>query len=218
MTLTLNDASLLGLDEAEARFRVAIEMAGIPEPALFLHWCEQILVDHPERKALVLPPATLQRGDLQLDWSAGVFAENNISAILASGDLTIEGRLINLDPEEAPFLLVAGRLSAHEIVKAAAPILVLQSITADRLVFCDSDNGALLVGGDLLTGTLIDCDHEIYVAGDVRAQIISDDMGNMRTHLVSEVFEDPQDPTDEWPDSDLLRARILAGEPILRST
>ncbi len=39
----------------------------------------------------------------------------------------------------------------------------------------------------------------------------------MRTLLVPDVFEDPDDPEDEWPEGDLIRERLLAGLPVLRS-
>ena len=207
---------LIGLDEAASIFRTAITAADVPEQQLFLQWCEQILVDHPERSALVLPPGASIEGDLLLDYAEPPFAAGGVGTILALGDLAIAGRLVDTNSEGGPFLLAIGTLRAGDIIKAATAIVVLGSVSTRGLILCDGDNGALITGADLEAQALIDCDHEIYVAGDVRAQVISDDMGNMRALLVPEVFEDPEDQTDEWPDSDLLRDRLLDGLPVLK--
>ena len=38
----------------------------------------------------------------------------------------------------------------------------------------------------------------------------------MREMLVPEVFEDPDDPQDDFVDADLVRARLEAGQPVLK--
>jgi hypothetical protein len=38
----------------------------------------------------------------------------------------------------------------------------------------------------------------------------------MRSLLVPDVFEDPDDSTNEWPEGDLIRDRLLAGQPVLK--
>jgi hypothetical protein len=111
---------------------------------------------------------------------------------------------------------VGGSLEAGELIKAASGIVVIGSVVVGGLIVCDGDNGALLVGGNLSARALIDCDHEILVAGEVNATVASDDLGNMRSLLVAEVFEDPDDATNEWPEGDLIRDRLLAGLPVLK--
>ncbi len=52
--------------------------------------------------------------------------------------------------------------------------------------------------------------------GDVKATVASDDLGNMRALLVADVFEDPDDASNEWPEGDLIRERLLAGLPVFQ--
>lgn len=203
------------LAESADQFSRRIAEEGLAGCAPFEDWVRQTLVHHPERRALLLPPGALVEGDLVLDFEVEPFA-SGFSCLIAPDDLTVTGRIFNEDVDEAPFLLVGGSLKAGELVKAASGIIVLGSVVVDGLVVCDGDNGALLVGGNLTARCLIDCDHEILVAGDVNAQVASDDLGNMRALLVAEVFEEPEDPTNEWPEGDLIRDRLLRGLPVLR--
>ncbi len=204
------------LDDVVRDFGSRIAAADLDGCGPFLDWVEQILVDHPEKKALVLAPGTLIEDDLILESDAEPFTLG-FSCIIATGDLTVTGRIYNSDVESGPSLFVAGRLKAGEIIKAASAIVVLGSVDVDGLAVCDSDNGAFLVGGDLNARGLIDCDHEILIAGDVKATVASDDLGNMRALLVAEVFEDPDDASNEWPEGDLIRDRLLAGLPVFNA-
>lgn len=203
------------LDEIVGLFHERIAAHDLDQCGPFRDWVEQILVDHPEKKALLLEAGALIEDDLVLENDAEPFNQG-YSCVVALGDLTVSGRVYNADVEGGPALLVSGALRAGEIVKAASAIIVLGSVTLDGLAVCDGDNGAFLVGGNLTAKALIDCDHEILVAGDVHATVASDDLGNMRALLVADVFEDPDDPDDEWPEGDLIRERLLAGLPVLR--
>lgn len=204
------------LEATAAEFQRLIEAAGLAEPH-FRDWTLQILVDHPEKRALVLKAGTVIPGDLLLDTDAEPFLSGDYSCVVALGDLTVQGQILNADSEDAPFLLVGGSLYADELIKAAAGIVVLGSLNIKGLTLCDGDNGALLVGGALISDAVIDCDHEILVLGDVQAAVASDDLGNMRELLVADVFEDPDDPSNEWPEGDLIRSRLVAGLPVLKS-
>ena len=217
MTRLQDLGTLADLPQVAADFRQKIEAADLTGCTPFLDWTQQILVDHPERRALVLPPGTLIEGDLILDGDAEPFANGGVACLVAEGDFKVTGRILNADSESGPSLLVAGGLEAGELVKAASGIVVLGSLNVERLIVCDGDNGALIVGGRVTAGGLIDCDHEIIVIGDVSATVASDDLGNMRALLVPEVFEEPDDPSDEWPEGDLIRDRILQGLPVLRA-
>ena len=206
----------VALDEIARVFAERVAAADLEGCGPFRDWIEQILVDHPEKKALVLDPGALIEDDLILELDAEPFTEG-FSCIVATGDLIVTGRIFNSDVESGPSLLVGGSLKAGDIIKAASTVVVLGSVTVERLVVCDGDNGVFLVGGNLSADALIDCDHEILVVGDVTATVASDDLGNMRQLLVPEVFEDPEDASNEWPEGDLIRERLLAGLPVLRT-
>jgi hypothetical protein len=216
MKRLIDQGKAVPLDEIARLFAASIAASDLEGCGPFREWVDQILVDHPERKALVLDPGALIEEDLILETDAEPFTEG-FSCIVALGDLIVTGRVFNSDVESGPSLLIAGSLKAGDIIKAASPVVVLGSVTVDRLVVCDGDNGVLLVGGNLNGEALIDCDHEILVAGDVAAIVASDDLGNMRSLLVDEVFEDPDDASNEWPEGDLIRERLLAGLPVLRA-
>lgn len=207
----------VALDEIARLLAERISAADLGGCGPFRDWVDQILVDHPEKKAFVLDPGALIEEDLILETDAEPFTDG-FSCIVALGDLIVTGRVFNSDVESGPSLLVSGSLKAGDIIVAASAVVVLGSVTVDRLVVCDGDNGVFLVGGNLSADALIDCDHEILVAGDVTATVASDDLGNMRSLLVADVFEDPDDDTNEWPEGDLIRERVLAGLPVLKTT
>ena len=211
-----DQGTVAALDGIVRDFTERVAAADLDGCGPFRDWIEQILVDHPEKQALLMNSAVLIEDDLILESDAEPFTQG-VSCIVALGDLTVTGRIFNSDVESGPALLVAGHLKAGDIVKAASLIVVLGSADVEGLTLCDGDNGAFLVGGNLNTRGLIDCDHEILVAGDVRGTVASDDLGNMRALLVPEVFEDPEDATNEWPEGDLIRDRLLAGLPVFRS-
>ena len=217
MSRLLELGTVADLQDVAAAFQHRVEALDLVGCEPFVEWSQQILVDHPEKKALVLPPGTLIEGDLLLDADVEPFASGGVSCLVATDDLKVTGRILNADPEGGPALLVSGSLEAGEIFKSASAFIVLGSLTASGLVVCSGDNGALLVGGALNAPALIDCDHEIIVAGDVHALVASDDLGNMRALLVPDVFDEPDDPSDEWPDGELIRERMLEGLPVLKS-
>ena len=215
----MNDLLSLGkivpLDEVVRLFSSTITSAGLEGCGPFPEWLEQILVHHPEKSALMLESGARIEGDLDLEVDLAPFADG-ISCVVVPGDLTVTGFIYNANLEDGPSLIIGGNLRAGEMVMAASIVMVVGSCTVERLVLCDGDNGVFLVGGQLIAQGLIDCDHEILIVGDVKATVASDDLGNMRALLVAEVFEDPDDPANEWPEGDLIRDRLLAGLPVFK--
>jgi hypothetical protein len=207
---------VVGLDQVAADFQQAMDARDLPDRDVFAGWSEAILVDHPEKRAVILPAGTKLAGDLVLDFDDAQIMALNAGTILCTGDLTIDGRIINENSDEGPFLLVGGNLKANEIIKGGARVVVLGDLSSDGVIFCDDETGALHVGGNLACKALIDADHELYTGGDISGVAISDDLGNMRELLVSECFEDPDDPEDQWPLGDLIRQRLLDGLAVLK--
>jgi hypothetical protein len=207
---------LESLETAATAFAERIEARQFFKPEAFNAWCRRILVDHPAKQALILPPGTLLDGDLYLDGEADDPATRSIGTILALGDLTITGRIFNESTETGDFLLVGGNLHTFELIKGAASIVVLGSLTSAVTVFCDYCAGALVTGGDLNTPLLISNDHDLNIGGSLNGQLINSELGNMREALVPEVFADPDDMSDEWPDGALIRERLAAGLPLLK--
>lgn len=208
---------LAALDEVAADMTRRARARGFLDAGRFARCCENILVDHPAGKALVLPAGTSVPGDLVLDYDWDEIVRHGITAVAVPGDLEITGRLINRNCDGGVFLLVDGQLRAREIIKGGASIAVMGGLGAEGVVFCDNSHGVLLVGGDLSARALISNDQDVYVEGRISALEVSDELSNMRELLVPEVFEDPDDPEDEFLDAGLVIARLEAGLPVLKS-
>ena len=206
--------TLTDLDVLATEMRRRIEARGFAEPKAFLKMTEQILVDHPSVRALVLPAGTVIDGDLHLDYDG---LDSRIGTIAALGDLEVKGRIVNADSDGGPFFLADGNVVARQIVMGGASFVVLGSVKSAGVVFCDYNHGTFLVGGDVAAPALITNDQMVEVAGAITGLVIGDDEGNMRDLLVAEVFEDPDDPDDQWPDGDLMRERLATGLPVLKS-
>lgn len=179
-------------------------------------WVEQLLVDHPEKCALVLAPGAQIDGDLVLDEGELSGDGQPVAALVVWGDLKISGRLLDENEDGGPFLIVGGDLKVEDIAKAAAPVIVLGNIESSGLILCDGDNGILHAGGVMRCRGLVDNDHDVYAGRGIEGPVASEEFGNLRDLLVPEVFESPDDPEDEWPDGDLLRSRLMAGEPLFK--
>lgn len=188
---------------------------GLDSRRAFTSFADQIVCDHPDQRALVLPGGAVVEGDLELDLD--VLAKEGISTVAVLGDCEVRGRLINNDGDGRPFFFVDGDLRALAIEKGGASFIVLGSVKSDGLVFCDRDNGVFLVGGDLSAPAIISCDQDIIVSGAMRGTVVSSELGNMRDALVPEVFIDPSDPEDEFADGSLIRKRIAAGQRVLKA-
>ena len=202
------------LDALSAELKRRIEVRGLGPPRSFVKWAEQILVDHPEYKALVLPAGIKIEGDAKLDGDD--LLERGIATVAVMGDLEITGRLTNADSEGGPFLFVDGDLRVGEIVKGGSSIIVLGSVISRGLLVCDSSMGAFLAAGDLTASAIILCDQDLHAGGTINGEIISEELGNMRASLVPDVFTEPDDPSDEFADGDLIRERLESGLPILK--
>ena len=214
MSLLTTLGTEMPLDALSAELKRRIEARGLGPPRSFVKWAEQILVDHPERKALVLPAGTRIEGDAKLDGDD--LLERGIATVAVLGDLEISGRLTNADSEGGPFLFVDGDLRVGEILKGGSSIIVLGSVTTRGLLICDSSIGAFLAAVDLSASAIILCDQDLHAGGTINGEIISEELGNMRARLVPEVFSDPADLNDEFADGDLIRERLDAGLPILK--
>jgi len=215
MSSLLSLGRIMPLDELSAELKRRIEARGLGPPRLFSKWAEQILVDHPECKGLVLDGDQRIADNVEIDYQG--LLDHGVATVAVLGNLDIEGRLINADSDGGPFLFVDGNLTAQQIEKGGAGFIVLGSVACAGIVFCDYNHGAFLVGSDLSAEAIITCDQELHAGGEIKGRIVSEELGNMREMLVAEVFDDPDDPGDEFADGSLIRQRLAAGLPVLRA-
>jgi hypothetical protein len=215
-------ASLLALgriasiSEAADEFERCVLSRNLFDPEPFRVWADRIKVDEPGGTALILPAGTTVAGDVELDYDNEEVETHRIGTIVALGDFTIDGRLLNIDSDGGPFLLAAGNLYAKDIIKGGASIVVLGSLTSDGAIFCDYNHGTLQVCGNLTAPLLLLNDHEIQVSGTVNSRTVSNETCTLREVLVPEVFFDPDDDEDEWPEGGLIAERLLAGLPVIQ--
>lgn len=184
-------------------------------PAAYREYVSYAFEEPAKQKALVLPPGTVIKGDLRLDWSKA-FSEKNVVAIVAQGDLKIEGALVNKSLDGGPFLFVAGNLEAKRIDKGGAFVNVLGNVKVSGPALCEYNHGCLMIGGDLTAEWLLNVDHDVTISGKMHGLSLNGDEDDLRESLVPEVFSD-DDPDTTWPEFDLIRKRIADGMPVLKT-
>jgi hypothetical protein len=216
MASLLELGRLTTLAEASAEFERLVTERNLFDPKPFRAWADHIRVDEPGGTALILPAGAAVTGDLDLDYDNPDIETHRIGSILALGDITIGGRLLNLDGDGGPFLLTGGNLKAHEIIKGGASIVTLGSITCDGTLFCNYNHGTMQVCGDVSAPLVLLNDHEILVTGTIHGRTVSSETCELRDVLVPEVFFDPDDDEDEWPEGGLIVERLLAGLPVIK--
>lgn len=216
MASLLDLGRLATIAEAAAEFERLVALRNLFDPKPFAAWADHIRVDEPGGTALILPAGTIVPGDLELDYDNPDVETHRIGSILALGDITIEGRLLNLDGDGGPFLLTGGNLKAHEIIKGGASIVTLGSVTSDGPLFCNYSHGTMQICGDVHAPLVLLNDHEILVTGTINGRTVSSDTCSLRDVLVPEVFFDPDDEDDEWPEGGLIVERLLAGLAVLK--
>src|SRR5262245_3673812 len=74
---------------------------GLGNVRAFPSFADQIVCDHPDQRALVLPGGAVIEGDLELDLAA--LGREGISTVAVLGDCEVRGRVINNDGDGRPF-------------------------------------------------------------------------------------------------------------------
>jgi hypothetical protein len=206
--------TLTSLDVVLADILRRISARGLGPPRAFAQFAGQIMVDHPELHALVLPGGTVLPGDLILETET--LAAHGIATIAVLGDLAVAGRIINESSDDGGFLIIDGDLKAQQIEKGGAHFIVLGSITTDGLILCEEEYGAFLVGGNLTAPAIITCEQDINVAGTITGRLIQSGQDDIREQLVAEAFEDPDDTSEREVAAGRIRERLAAGLQVLR--
>lgn len=191
-----------------------VERRGVQYPKALRKWLDYPLEHNPKGVAIVFPPGTRLNGDLDLDGTQADIRKHNVIAVVATGDLAIDGVLRNRNLNGGPLLFVAGHLSAKRVEKGGANIVVLGDLKSEGVVLCDYNDGVLRVVGDLTSQALIALDHDVEVMGRIIGPKIHSDHGELRAALVDEVFENAD---DDWAEGDLIRKRLAEGLPVLRA-
>jgi hypothetical protein len=167
---------------------------------------------------LLLPAGAVIDGDLRLDYETAEYEGKPYRGVLAVGALAVSGDILNGNVDGGPFLVVLGGLTARQILKGGATFIVAGPITSPGMIYCEYNHGAFRAfGGVAAQGIILDDQsHEIAAPiSGIKLDLWKDDATQ---YLLPDFFyEDDEgsiEPIDEL--SELLKARILAGEPIFR--
>ncbi len=162
-------------------------------------------------KVLILPNNCVLPGLLILDWQEQWVEQNEIVAVCCMGNLTVEGDILNRTLEGGPLLFVGGNLATNNLIKAGAPIVVLEELRANGLVVGEYNDGTMRIGGALTAEAYLLLDHDGFVRGNINARTYSDEENDWREVLCDAVF-DSED--EDYPDVDLIYAAQKAGMKI----
>jgi hypothetical protein len=213
------NAKIIPIDEARA----------LIAPALARHLAdcdlqntldgELMFADEYDRSGvLLLPAGAVIDGDLRLDYETAEYDGKSYRGVLATGALTVSGDILNTNVDGGPFLVVLGGLTARRILKGGSAFIVAGPITSPGMIYCEYNHGAFRAfGGVAAQGIILDDQsHQIAAPiSGIKLDLCKDDATR---YLLPEFFyEDDEggiEPIDEL--SELLKARILAGEPIFR--
>jgi hypothetical protein len=207
---------LVELATAAAEFEALVGARNFFDKGPFQTWAELLRLGEPGGQALILPDSHNVSDDLILDLDDADLDAQSIRAILALGNLTVGGAIANLDAEDGPLLLVGGDLRARDVIKRGAAIVVLGDLSVSGTLFCDYSAAPLMTGGGVSSALIVLNDFELMAGGTVSGQLISSETSAFREVLRADVFADPDDPSDEWPDGALVADRILAGAALLK--
>jgi hypothetical protein len=174
---------------------------------------------------LALPDNTVVDGDLQLEWETATYEGKRYRGILALGRLTIKGDIRNDNWDGGPFLVALGPLATRHVLKRGAPLLAFAPLDASGTIYCEYNHGSFrALGGVRAQGVVMD-DHDHQLAGPVDAPLAVlgmalPDARDPQATLLPEFFDEEDDYGRIYPIDDLnvlLRARILAGQPVFRA-
>ncbi|MBS1954431.1 MAG: hypothetical protein JST89_09595 [Cyanobacteria bacterium SZAS-4] len=177
-------------------------------PESFMEYVRAQFKNCPDKSVLVLSANSVIDGDLVLDWSESWISKNRICAIVCDGDLTVIGDVVNRSLESGILLLVDGTLSAANLVKGGATVIVLDDVHARGLVVGEYNDGVLRIGGNLHAAAYFLFDHDGFVRGNKNARSHTDDDGEWQEVLLPELFDDED---DFHPNVDKLWAYSRAG-------
>lgn len=166
------------------------------------------------RKILRLPAGAVVAGDLHLDAAVPTLGQPGLCAVLAEGDLTVAGDVLNLDWNDGRALVVLGSLRAANLLKGGAALLVAGDLECRGLVLGVYNDGSARVAGNLKAQAFITLDHDFGVGGRVEALRIDD--GGGHAFLVPEVFSSGAGGEREL-DWDALVSRATRHQPVVRA-
>lgn len=116
-------------------------------------------------QVLLLPAGTVIGGDLVLDWPEAAYEGRPFRGVVAEGDLTVTGDILNETGDAGPFFVALGALNVRRIVQSAMTLVATGPITASDRISCEMSHGSLRAYGGLRARELVIGDERLNVDG-----------------------------------------------------
>lgn len=102
-------------------------------------------------------------GNLMLDWDAGWDAHG----LIVTGDLLVDGAIINANMNGGPFLLVVGKTQAFAVVGGGAELVFEGDAVVEDIVIGHYNDGILMFRKNLTTPVVVTVDHHLEILGSL---------------------------------------------------
>lgn len=154
-------------------------------------------------------------GNLRLDWDQGLGADG----MIVTGNLDVDGAIVNAGMNGGPFLLVAGTTAARAIVGGGAELRFEGDAKVAEIVIGHYNDGVLAFGADLVAPVVVTMDHDLQIHGrlDGRWFDVFNGDDEWSAFLDKDAGLAAMDE-DEWHGLEtIVIPRLLAGSRVLRA-
>lgn len=175
---------------------------------------------------IVFDGDTVFTQDLVLDFSADTWPESELGSevlgLICTGDLVVDGAIVNYDIDCSPFLMVLGNLQARTIDKGASIIDIAGNCHVEHVIYGYYNHGGLHVNGTIQTKYLISEDHTItgHIHPDTTTINNFDDRGHF-TYYIDDlpdiVVPELYNQDEERLDVGLFMQYVAEGRPPLQA-
>lgn len=200
--------------------RVADALQRFPELENRLHSYNSI-----DDEVIVFEGDTFLTHDLALDFTADSWPASErgseVLGLIVTGDLVVDGTILNYDIDCSPFLIVIGNLQARTIDKSSSIIDIAGNCHVENVIYGYYNHGGLHVDGTIQAKYLICEDHTI--TGHIHPDTITinhfDDQGHFTYYmddLPDLVVPELYNPEEERLDIGLFMQYVAEGRPLLQ--
>jgi hypothetical protein len=144
-----------------------------------------------------------------------------IRGVIVTGNLTVNGSIVNSNMNDGPFLLVMGNVAAHNVVAGGAHMVIKGNADVRDVAYGHYNDGSIQINGDLSAPIFISEDHSFgfnslknnqFKYNDYDDELPEDDNGDPKIPKKLRALLD--DDIKDWDD---LTSRLRSGEHVLKT-
>jgi hypothetical protein len=144
-----------------------------------------------------------------------------IRGVIITGNLTVNGSIVNSDMNGGPFLLMTGNVAAHNLVAGGAHMVIKGNANVRDVAYGHYNDGSIQINGDLSAPIFINEDHDFGFNALKNNQfkydfnnddLGEDDDGNPKIPKKLRALLD--DDIKDWAD---LTSSLKSGEHVLKT-